>query len=130
MTRPPTPGTGRARTTTTVQARPGPVQQTPPACHLERQNTQICSSTSQTPTDVQPRIAAAVCAFSLTSRITQRDGTTGRDAPGQGGGNLPEVLSGGGPGLWALVVSSCRQSLLRGAGRLSGSPYCSGLLRI
>jgi hypothetical protein len=25
---------------------------------------------------------AGVCAFSLTSRITQRDGTTGRDAPG------------------------------------------------
>jgi hypothetical protein len=29
-----------------------------------------------------PRISAGVCAFSLTSRITQRDGTTGRDAPG------------------------------------------------
>ena len=27
-------------------------------------------------------ITAGVCAFSLTSRITQRDGTTGRDAPG------------------------------------------------
>ena len=27
-------------------------------------------------------ISAGVCAFSLTSRITQRDGTTGRDAPG------------------------------------------------
>ena len=26
--------------------------------------------------------SAGVCAFSLTSRITQRDGTTGRDAPG------------------------------------------------
>src|SRR6266568_3527866 len=29
-----------------------------------------------------PSITAGVCAFSLTSRITQRDGTTGRDAPG------------------------------------------------
>ena len=30
------------------------------------------------------RLTAGVCAFSLTSRITQRDGTTGRDAPGSG----------------------------------------------
>jgi len=29
-----------------------------------------------------PYLTAAVCAFSLTSRITQRDGTTRRDAPG------------------------------------------------
>jgi hypothetical protein len=29
-----------------------------------------------------PSITAGVCAFSLTSRITQRDGTIGRDAPG------------------------------------------------
>ena len=28
-----------------------------------------------------PSISAGVCAFSLTSRITQRDGTAGRDAP-------------------------------------------------
>jgi len=36
-------------------------------------------STGQFP--IVPHRTAGVCAFSLTSRITQRDGTTGRDAP-------------------------------------------------
>ena len=34
------------------------------------------------PQFLRSHLTAGVCAFSLTSRITQRDGTTGRDAPG------------------------------------------------
>ena len=40
--------------------------------------TQRCATRNRQRRHGQP----GVCAFSLTSRITQRDGTTGRDAPG------------------------------------------------
>jgi hypothetical protein len=36
----------------------------------------------QVPHSTDEHLTAGVCAFSLTSRITQRDGTTGRDASG------------------------------------------------
>ena len=47
--------------------------------HIMRRSVRQAPSAAST----RPlRRTAGVCAFSLTSRITQRDGTTGRDAPG------------------------------------------------
>lgn len=47
--------------------------------HIMRRSVRQAPSAASTR---PPRRTAGVCAFSLTSRITQRDGTTGRDAPG------------------------------------------------
>jgi hypothetical protein len=48
----------------------------------DEQISQICACQLVSTDSRKPRRTAGVCAFSLTSRITQRDGRTGRDAPG------------------------------------------------
>ena len=64
----------------------------------------------------RPRITAGVCAFSLTSRITQREGTTGRDAP-----DNCTLLYPGDPGP-APVGSTARFTGVRPP---AGTPACS-----
>jgi hypothetical protein len=65
-----------------------------------REKRQTASSASLSPSGLlgrRPYLSAAVCAFTLTLRITQRDGTSERDAPSSRTPPVPATGTAPGP---------------------------------